>query len=133
MKISAYIDGAARGNPGPGGIGVVIYKNGDEKPAREIKGFIGVTTNNQAEYLALIRALEEIRKMTAKEVKVYSDSQLLIRQMNGEYRVRNENLIPLYEKACKMVGKIPRISFHFIKRDKNKEADKLANMGIDEA
>jgi len=133
MMVSVYIDGAARGNPGPGGLGVVIYKNGEKKPIREVKGFLGVVTNNQAEYLALIRALEELRGMPVKEVKIYSDSQLLVRQMNGEYRVRNENLIPLYNKAEQMMGKIPKVTFHFINREKNKEADKLANMGIDEA
>lgn len=133
MMVSVFIDGAARGNPGPGGLGVVIYKNGEENPLREIKGFLGVTTNNQAEYMALIRALEELRKFPVKEAKIYSDSQLLIRQMNGEYRVRHENLIPLYDKAIKIVERIPRVTFHFIRREKNKKADKLANMGIDEA
>ncbi len=133
MKYRVYIDGAARGNPGPGGIGVVIYEEGREQPVRQIKSFLGIATNNQAEYLALIRALEELREMPVKEVKIFSDSQLLIRQLEGEYRVRNEKLLPLYEKALKMANNLPGVSYHFINREKNKKADKLANSGIDDA
>ncbi len=131
MIYKAFIDGACRGNPGPGGIGVAIYQKECDTPLLEINDFIGMCTNNVAEYTALIRALEELDALGAKEVIIYSDSQLLVRQMEGKYKVKSENLIPLYGKAVKLAQKFVTVKFVDIRRDKNRIADKLANKGID--
>ena len=133
MIYKAFIDGACRGNPGPGGIGVAIYQNESDYPLMEIDDFIGMCTNNKAEYMSLIRALEELHALGAKKVIIYSDSQLLVRQMDGKYKVKSENLIPLYAKATRLAQKFAVIKFVDIRREKNKLADKLANRGIDKA
>ncbi len=132
MKYRVYIDGAARGNPGPGGLGVAIYGENQEEPILTYKDYIGIKTNNEAEYLALIRGLEELKALKARDAVVFSDSQLLIRQMIGEYRVKSENLICLYHRALELLDGFDRIEFKHIKRDRNKLADRLANNGIDD-
>lgn len=128
-KLCIYIDGAARGNPGESGIGVVIsdYKGNIIK---EINRYIGVATNNIAEYTALIHALEHVDNTTASEIYIYSDSELLIKQMNGDYRVKNEKLKELFTKALCLTRKFSKVSFVHIGREQNKEADKLANKAI---
>ncbi len=133
MIYKAFIDGACRGNPGPGGIGVAIYQQGCENPLLEIDDFIGMCTNNVAEYTALIRALEALHTLGVKKVIIYSDSQLLVRQMEGKYKVKSENLMPLYGKAADLVQKFDTVKFVDIRREKNKVADNLANRGIDRA
>lgn len=128
--ISIFIDGAARGNPGPSGIGIAVYDDSGI-PLLEISDFIGNCTNNQAEYQALIRALKEASNFNSPEVKIFSDSELLVKQMRGEYRVKDEKLRELFSQARKLVfGK--KVSFFNVKREENKRADQLANMGIDE-
>ena len=129
MKVSLYIDGAARGNPGPAGIGVVI-KKGNEL-LLEVADYIGKTTNNVAEYLALIRGLEESLLLGATEVEVHSDSELLVKQINGEYRVKNEGLIPLHYQAQTLTAKLKKFTITHKLRAENKHADELANKGID--
>jgi len=128
-KIEVFVDGAARGNPGPAGIGIVIKKG--DKILLEVGSYIGETTNNVAEYMALIRGLEEAIIMGDENVKVTSDSELLVRQMTGEYRVKNEGLKPLHLHAKELVRKIKKFEIAHAPREKNKHADKLANMGID--
>src|SRR3989338_5021242 len=95
--IEIYIDGASQGNPGLAGIGVVISKN--SRVLKNISKFIGVATNNVAEYTALIYALQEALIMRERDLKINSDSQLLVRQLNGEYRVKDKDLLPLYEQV----------------------------------
>lgn len=128
MAIAAYCDGACFGNPGPMGIGVVIWKDG--KKLKEISEFIGNGTNNIAEYNAAIRALQEIKKLGEKELILRSDSQLLIKQMNGEYKVKEIHLKALKLKVDELrLGM--HIKFEHILRESNKIADYLSKKAIE--
>ena len=128
----AWIDGASRGNPGPAGIGVYIEGKGGETLS-EVSEYLGDSyTNNQAEYLALVRALKECRRLGAKEVEVRSDSQLLVRQMNGRYRVRSDNIKNLHGKAIDIESELGSVSYVHIDREDNTKADELANRAIDD-
>ena len=131
MKVYLYVDGAARGNPGPAGIGVVIKSENDET-LLEVSDYIGKTTNNVAEYMALIRGLEETMDMGNKSVEVFSDSELLVKQIKGEYKVKNEGLVPLYHHLMSLVKKLNHFSISHTVREENQHADELANRGIDE-
>jgi len=129
MAIEVYIDGAARGNPGPAGIGVVI-KDGT-KIVDEIGAYIGKATNNFAEYLALIRGLEEVLVRGFKSAAFFSDSELLVKQLNGEYKVKHENLVPLHYHILTLVSRMKDFSITHVRREKNEHADRMANEGID--
>jgi len=129
MAIQIFVDGAARGNPGPAGIGVVLRDG--TKIVAEIGAYVGKTTNNIAEYMALIRGLEEALIRGFKDVHVFSDSELLVRQMNGEYKVKHENLVPLHYHILEMVNRLESFSIKHVTRDKNMDADRMANIGID--
>jgi len=131
MVIQIFTDGAARGNPGPAGIGIVM-KDEKGKNIFELSDFIGEATNNVAEYMALIRGLEEAIDLGLKEVEAYSDSELLVKQINGEYRVKNKGLIPLHHHIKSLIKKFKQFKIYHTAREDNKEADKLANQGIDE-
>lgn len=131
MKLIIHTDGAARGNPGPAGIGVTIQKEDGTRLA-EISQFIGRATNNVAEYTALITALEKAAALGAQELEVYTDSELVVKQIKGEYRVKNEGLKPLYQKVKSLASQFSNFHIAHVVRDKNKEADRLANKGIDE-
>jgi ribonuclease HI len=129
-SISIFIDGASRGNPGPSGIGVV-FCDGEDKVVKKLFKFIGNTTNNVAEYSALIYATQEALIDRYDEIKIKSDSELLTRQLTGEYKVKNENLrlyYDLFQHISKGFNKIEVIS---IARENNSLADKLANKAID--
>lgn len=130
-SLTLYIDGAARGNPGPAGIGAVILDK-DDNVQVEIHEYIGETTNNVAEYQALIRGLREAEHLAPAGIEIYSDSQLLVRQMTGVYQVRHPNLIPLHREAEKLLQHFSNFTIKHIPRQKNKRADKLANKGIDD-
>ena len=130
MEIAIYTDGASRGNPGNAGIGVVIYDL-EGQVLRKDNEAIGIATNNVAEYKAVIRGLELALELKATDVKLYADSQLLVRQLLGEYKVRNEGLKPLYNKVKAMTGNFKSFAAIHIPREQNKEADKLANMALD--
>jgi ribonuclease HI len=129
MAIEVYVDGAARGNPGPAGIGVVI-KDGP-KLIEELGAYVGRTTNNIAEYMALIRGLEEVLIRGFKSAVFYSDSELLVKQLNGEYKVKHENLVPLHYHILTLIDRMKEFSIKHVTRDKNGHADKMANEGID--
>lgn len=129
MAIDVYIDGAARGNPGPAGIGVVI-KDGP-KLIGEIGAYIGKSTNNIAEYMALVRGLEEVLIRGFRSANFYSDSELLVKQLNGEYKVKHENLVPLHYHVLTLVDRMKDFSIKHVTREKNEHADKMANEGID--
>lgn len=131
MKITAHIDGAARGNPGPAGYGVFMKTDGGE--IIEISGWLGHKTNNVAEYAALLDALSSAHEEGANELDVISDSELLVKQMLGIYKVRHPNLIPMVEKARAMVRKFTRFSIRHTLRAGNKDADRLANKAVDRA
>lgn len=126
--LNIYIDGAAKGNPGPAGIGVLIYKDG--AVIKKVAQFIGKTTNNVAEYSAFICALKEAIDINAKELKVWTDSQLLCRQIKGEYKVRHINLKPLFEEAKTLINCFSSFQIYHINREKNRDADGLANKAI---
>lgn len=131
MKLVLYTDGGARGNPGPAGIGAVLIKDG--KVIEGLKKYIGETTNNQAEYQALILGLEKAQTLGATEVECRLDSELLVKQMKREYKVRDAGLAPLFVKVWNLSLGFKKITFHHIPRERNKEADKLVNEAIDSA
>jgi len=121
-----YADGASRGNPGPAAIGVTI-KDKRGKLITSISQCIGRTTNNQAEYRAIITALEEATRLGADQIEIHSDSELVVRQINGRYRVKNVALKPLYQQVKALQGKLTKFSLNYVPREQNHEADKLAN------
>lgn len=129
---TAYIDGGARGNPGPAGWGAVIQSAGGTTLA-EIYGAIGAATNNVAEYNGLLSALGWCVEHGATSVHVRSDSLLLVQQMLGNYKVRNEGLKSLHGRARLLASRIGRVSYEHVPRELNKEADRLANLAMDEA
>lgn len=127
--VTVNVDGASRGNPGHAGIGVSIATNG--QVIREYCAYIGQTTNNAAEYCALIKGLELAAELKATDVCVISDSELIVRQMNGRYKVKNPVLLPLYQEAQKRAHAFSRFSIRHVLRSENKAADRLANQGIE--
>jgi len=130
LGLIIYIDGASRGNPGPAGIGVSILDSKGE-PLTEDSAYIGVATNNVAEYRAFLRALKKAREMGASRVQIMTDSELLCRQMKGLYRVRDAKLIPLFREAVHLTRGFEKVALRHIPRAKNGRADQLANLGID--
>jgi ribonuclease HI len=129
--ITLYVDGAAKGNPGPAGIGVRIELKG--VVLSEHSEFIGEATNNVAEYKALIYGLEIVRRYRVTRVDVVSDSELMVRQLNGEYKVKNSKLLPLYDFVVDIVGSMDVFTIRHVSRSENRHADHLANKGISEA
>lgn len=130
MKLKTFTDGGARGNPGPAALGVAIY-NEQFALIKEFGEYIGETTNNQAEYRALLAALSETHTMGADEVECFLDSELVVKQMKGEYRVKNAELALIYMKIWNLVKKFKKVSFRHIPREKNKVADAQVNIAID--
>ncbi len=130
--ITVYIDGGARGNPGPAGYGVRV-EDAAGALIDELHGGLGVATNNVAEYNGLIAALKWALAHEQREVHVRSDSELLVKQMRGEYKVKHPNLQPLYAQARLLVAKLARVRFEHVRRELNKEADRLSNLGMDQA
>jgi ribonuclease HI len=127
-----YTDGASRGNPGLAGAGFLVLDEASELLG-EGKTFLGERTNNEAEYEALIAGLELARRLGCREVEVRADSQLMIRQLTGQYRVKNRRLIPLVLRVKKLAAEFERVVYHHVPRAENSRADKLANQAIDEA
>jgi len=128
----AYIDGGARGNPGPAGFGVRIERP-DGALVEEFAESIGVATNNVAEYRGLLAALEWAIKNAVRSLHIRSDSQLLVRQMLGQYKVKHPGLQPLYAKARLLGHEIGRVTFEHVGREANAHADRLANVAMDDA
>lgn len=124
------MDGGARGNPGPAGIGIVITA-GDGSVLARANDYIGVATNNAAEYRALLLGLERARELGAREVEVVNDSQLVARQVTGEYRVKKADLRPLHAEALAALGGFERWSIRSVPREQNVLADELVNDAID--
>lgn len=123
-------DGASRGNPGPAGIGAVIEADGTAFAA-EFFAYIGETTNNVAEYRALLLALEEAEKLSPASITVRSDSELLVRQLNGLYKVKSAHLKPLFLDAVRRLRRFPEARILHVGREENAKADLLANRAID--
>ncbi len=128
-RVIICVDGAARGNPGPAAIGATIKDERGRLIAR-ISRRIGTTTNNQAEYRAIIAALEQAIKLGAKQVEVNSDSELAVKQINGKYRVKKAALKPLYEQVRQLQGLLESFTITHIPRQQNTEADNLANTAL---
>ena len=130
--ILAYIDGGARGNPGPAGYGVRIESAvGDVLD--ELHGPLGIATNNVAEYNGLLAALQWAIDHDERRVHIRADSELLVRQMRGEYKVKNAGLQPLYVRARLLAAQLDDVKFEHVRREFNKDADRLSNLGMDEA
>ena len=127
----AHVDGGSRGNPGPAGYGVRIEQ--DDGSIVELKQALGTATNNIAEYNGLLAALRWAVDHDVSTLHVRSDSELLVKQMRGEYRVKNPGLLPLYEEARALVQRLGKVRFEHVRREHNGEADRLANEAMDEA
>jgi ribonuclease HI len=128
-EVKIFIDGGARGNPGPAGFGMVVTGPGGE-PWGSYFGYIGVATNNVAEYRGLVAALEHARARGWSRVWVGSDSELMVRQVRGEYRVKNEGLRPLFERCRALAAGLAEFTIEHLPREANAEADSLANQAM---
>ena len=126
-KVILYSDGASLGNPGRAGIGAIICDE-DRKVIKRIAKFIGITTNNVAEYMALIFALEEALYLKAKEVQCFLDSQLLVRQLEGTYKVKDRKLGLFHSQVRHLESFFEKVSFNYVVRSANKQADRLAKV-----
>jgi len=129
MKATIHVDGGSRGNPGPAAFAFVIAIDG--QPPIDGAATIGTATNNIAEYTALIRALEKSAELGLKQLDILSDSELMVKQMNGEYRVKNADLQDLYAEAQALRRPFDRVTLTHIRREKNKRADELCNLALD--
>ncbi len=127
-ELEIYIDGASKGNPGPSGIGVVVCC--DTETVKNISTYIGNTTNNIAEYTALIYGLQEALKLKAEVLKINTDSQLLHRQLNRVYKVKSPNITGLYNQVLHLLSAFKQVSINNIPRENNRGADKLATQAI---
>lgn len=134
MKLTIFADGGARGNPGPAAVGVVISKNGEKLKAIGEK--IGTATNNFAEYKALVRGLEEAVKICKEEkideLEVFADSQLVIKQITGQYKIKNPSLAEILGQILQLEKKLPKIKYNLVERAKNWQADRLVNLALDQ-
>lgn len=131
MILHAFTDGASRGNPGESGIGLLV-KDEQGNVLLSESGFIGITTNNVAEYTALLTLLQRMNKFACTRLVVHSDSELMVRQLNGTYRVRDEGLKAYHRKVMNLLTNAPfQYEVKHIPRSSNKDADRLANAGID--
>jgi ribonuclease HI len=129
-RLVINVDGASRGNPGPAAIGVTL-KDEHNNLVCTISQTIGVTTNNQAEYRAMIAALKKAQGLGAKQIAMKSDSELMVKQMNGAYRVKKAELKPLHDEAARLAGSFESFRLISIPREENREADRLANLALD--
>jgi ribonuclease HI len=129
-QLIAYCDGAARGNPGPAGIGAVIF-DPEGAVVREIAEGIGVATNNVAEYRAAIAALRACSELGVREITLRADSKLLVEQLAGRWRVKNPTLIRLHGEARALMAAFEHVTLEHVRRERNKAADRLANRGVD--
>jgi ribonuclease HI len=129
--VIARVDGGARGNPGPAGYGVLVEDRAGRKLA-ELSHFLGHRTNNFAEYSGLIAALEYVAQHPPRAVRVLADSELLVKQMRGEYKVKSPELRPLYEKARALSHRLEWFAVEHVARRENREADRLANRAMDQ-
>lgn len=126
--LDIYVDGASKGNPGPSGIGVIICQDGET--IKNISCYIGNATNNAAEYTALIYGLQECLVLKAENININTDSQLMHRQINKEYKVKNTNILGLYNQAMRLMAGFKNVSVNHIPRENNKGADKLATKAV---
>jgi ribonuclease HI len=128
--ITAFCDGGARGNPGPAGFGVYIQDENGEKVV-ELSEFLGIRTNNFAEYSGLLAALDFALKNSYTGLKVVSDSELMVKQIKGQYKVKSPDLRPLYDEAKRRIARLESFHIQHVLRNKNRDADRLANEAMD--
>ena len=126
-----HVDGASRGNPGEAGFGVHVSAP-DGRTVAELYGHLGRATNNVAEYQGLLHALRWGQAQGARSLEIFSDSELLVRQMGGRYRVKNPKLQPLYREASELMARLEDVRIRHVTREENREADALANRALDE-
>lgn len=131
-QFKIFSDGGARGNPGPAAIGAVIYAPDDSLVA-EISKYLGVATNNQAEYKALIAALQKAKELKLSHLDCYLDSELVVKQLKREYKVKNKDLAPLFLEVHNLSTSFKSVNYYHIPRKENKEADRLVNEAMDSA
>ncbi|MCC6806590.1 MAG: ribonuclease HI family protein [Deltaproteobacteria bacterium] len=129
-RATGYSDGAARGNPGPAGAGGILIDK-DTGEIVELGRFLGAQTNNVAEYEGFIMVLEAAKSRGVRELSMCTDSELLVKQIQGVYRVKAEHLMPFVEKAKALMKAFPRIDIKHVRRELNKEADRMSNLAID--
>jgi ribonuclease HI len=132
LKLVVHVDGGARGNPGPAAIGVVVSDQ-DGGVLREVGERIGPATNNVAEYQALLRGVELARELGATELEIVNDSELVAKQLTGQYRVKHPAMKPLYEQAVAALGAFSRWRIRSVPRAQNADADALVNQALDDA
>lgn len=130
-KITIYTDGGARGNPGPAAAGVVIYQQGKKEPKKYSK-FLGEMTNNQAEYEAVLYAMQLAKQIKPEEIDFYLDSELLVGQLSREFKIKNIELGKYFVKIWNSSQSFKKINYNYIPREENKEADRLVNQAIDQ-
>ncbi len=130
LHLITYSDGGARGNPGPAGAGAVVLDQATGQVLAEISLYLGEMTNNQAEYRALLTALTKANELNAQSITCYLDSELIVEQMKGRYKVKNPGLKELYLQAVELIG-LKQVTFKHIPREKNSHADRLANEAMD--
>jgi ribonuclease HI len=126
-----HIDGASRGNPGEAGFGVSV-DGADGVRWAELYGYLGRASNNVAEYQALLHALRWARARGARKVRVFSDSELVVRQINGQYRVKHPDMVPLHREATALLRQFDEATVTHVRREQNRDADRLANRALDE-
>ena len=131
LEYLIHTDGGARGNPGPAAFAYTIEVSG--QPAIEEKGYLGETTNNIAEYTGLIRALQHAQRLGARRLLLHSDSELIVKQMSGAYKVKHPGLMPLYREADKLRHSFEEVTLRHVRREHNKRADRLCNEALDAA
>ncbi len=131
QALRLHVDGASRGNPGEAGFGVQVCA-GDGRELAGLYGYLGKTTNNVAEYQALLHGLRFALERGALEIEVFSDSELLVRQIEGRYRVKNAGLRPLFQEAKSLLSRFQRARLTHVPREQNRQADALANRAVDE-
>jgi ribonuclease HI len=132
LRLVVHVDGGARGNPGPAAIGVVLTTADGEEVA-EVAETIGTATNNVAEYRALLRGIELAREHGASELEIYGDSELVVRQVRGEYKVKDAGLKPLHAEVHAALAEVDSWSFAHVRRENNADADLLVNQALDSA
>ncbi len=130
--IIAYIDGGSRGNPGPAACAVVV-QDSTGNPLTSFFQFLGRTTNNVAEYRGLLSALDYAQQHPHLKVRIFSDSELLVRQIQGRYKVKSLDLKPLHAEALRLISRLQGFSIEHVRRERNREADRLVNQALDEA
>jgi ribonuclease HI len=130
QKLVIHTDGACKGNPGPAGIGVALYRDGEAEPLATLAEKIADTTNNVAEYRAMLRGLQEALLRGADEIELRTDSELMAHQLNGKYAVKSPDLLPLFTEAKGLLARFARAKIVHVRREHNALADKLANQGV---